>query len=88
MFEIEHFGLLNDGTKWLAAPSVLKRYPWGEKVKLEVQESYGSARVMAAASQSAIPSDTGRRGDRHFSTAPAVLRIPLLPAPFSKSIEI
>ncbi|WP_157137085.1 hypothetical protein [Sphingomonas sp. PAMC 26617] len=51
MFEIERFGLLNDGTKWLAALSVLKRCPWDEKVNLKAQENHGSARVMAAPSQ-------------------------------------
>jgi len=32
MFEIERFGLLNDGMKWLAALSGLKHCPWGERV--------------------------------------------------------
>jgi hypothetical protein len=38
MFEIEHFGLLNDGKKWLAAPSVLKRCPWDEKVNWKLEK--------------------------------------------------
>jgi hypothetical protein len=32
MFGIERFGLLSDGSKWLAALSGLKHCPWGERV--------------------------------------------------------